>query len=185
MFGQDNQNDDISTVNPTLNGSDTSTPATTGIPTAEPISSPANDLAAAAQAVPADAPATEPTAPAIEPAVTLAEAVPAETAPAVATPTPAITTETPSVTPTATGDDASLLALKKQALEELSPLLGQLDQTPEEKFKTTMMMIQATDSSALVTTAHETALQITDEKVRAQALLDIVNEINYFTQPKE
>jgi len=79
-------------------------------------------------------------------------------------------------------DDAELLDLKKQALEELSPLIDQLDQTPEEKFKTTMMMIQATDSANLVKVAHEAALKIEDEKVRAQALLDIVNEINYFTQ---
>ncbi len=45
-----------------------------------------------------------------------------------------------------------------------------------------MMMIQATDASDLVKSAHDAAQQITDEKVRAQALLDIVNEINYFTQ---
>lgn len=78
--------------------------------------------------------------------------------------------------------DSDLLALKKQALEELSPLVEHLDQTAEEKFKTTMMLIQATDSSNLLSAAHEAAKQITDEKVRAQALLDIVNEINYFTQ---
>jgi len=43
------------------------------------------------------------------------------------------------------------------------------------------MMIQASDNHELVATAYEAAQQITDEKVRAQALLDIVNEINYFT----
>jgi hypothetical protein len=83
---------------------------------------------------------------------------------------------------TSTAGNDDLLDLKKQSLEELAPLVSQLDQTPEEKFKTTMMMIQATDDSSLIKSAHETALQITDEKDRAQALLDIVNEINYFTQ---
>jgi hypothetical protein len=180
MFGQDDQNDDISTVNPTLNGSDTSTPAVPDTPAVEPAAAPTSDVAPTAQAVLADSAATEPT-----PAVAPAEAAPAA-APAVeTTPTPAIADPTPAVTPATGTDETALLALKKQALEELSPLLGELDQTPEEKFKTTMMMIQATDSSALVTSAHEAALQITDEKVRAQALLDIVNEINYFTQPKE
>jgi hypothetical protein len=45
-----------------------------------------------------------------------------------------------------------------------------------------MMLIQATDNPALVKEAYEAANQITDEKTRAQALLDVVNEINYFTQ---
>jgi len=85
-------------------------------------------------------------------------------------------------------DDASpavsddLLNIKQEALQQLSPLVGHLDQSPEEKFRTTMMMIQASDDQSLLKSAYETAKQITDEKVRAQALLDVVNEINYFTQ---
>jgi hypothetical protein len=63
-------------------------------------------------------------------------------------------------------------------------LVGQLDLTPEERFRTTMMMIQSTDNQTLIPAAYEAAQNITEEKVRAQALLDIVNEINYFTQPK-
>ncbi|HSX45246.1 MAG TPA: hypothetical protein VLF39_04045 [Candidatus Saccharimonadales bacterium] len=81
----------------------------------------------------------------------------------------------------ASGND-DLLKIKQSALQNLAPLVGQLDQTPEEKFKTTMMMIQAGDDATLIQTAYDTANQITDEKIRAQALLDIVNEINYFTQ---
>lgn len=75
-----------------------------------------------------------------------------------------------------------LLDIKQQALQQLTPLVGHLEQSPEEKFRTTMMMIQASDNHELVSVAYEAAQQITDEKVRAQALLDIVNEINYFTQ---
>lgn len=74
-----------------------------------------------------------------------------------------------------------LLDLKQQALQQLSPLIGHLDQSPEEKFRTTMMMIQASDNADLIKDAYDAALQIQEEKVRAQALLDIVNEINYFT----
>ena len=66
-----------------------------------------------------------------------------------------------------------------------TPLIGHLDQSPEERFKTTMMMIQASDDQSLVATAYEAAQGISDEKTRAQALLDIVNEINYFTQNKK
>lgn len=79
-------------------------------------------------------------------------------------------------------DSEELIDLKQQALRSLSPLLSHLDQTPEEKFRTTMMMIQASDDQSLVKTAYDAAQGITDEKSKAQALLDIVNEINYFTQ---
>lgn len=85
----------------------------------------------------------------------------------------------PSAVPAASDD---LLALKQQALSDLSPLLGHLDQTPEEKFRTLMMLIQTTDNQALIKEAYAAAHAIPDENVKAQALLDVVNEINYFTQ---
>jgi hypothetical protein len=75
-----------------------------------------------------------------------------------------------------------LIDIKQKALGELTPLVGHLDQSPEDKFRTTMMMIQASDDQNLVQTAYDAAQKIEDEKTRAQALLDIVNEINYFTQ---
>jgi len=97
---------------------------------------------------------------------------------------------TPSATPAdpsaaadpASADTNNLLDIKQQALQQLSPLVGHLEQSPEEKFRTTMMMIQASDDQSLIPVAYEAANQISDEKARAQALLDIVNEINYFTQ---
>ena len=84
---------------------------------------------------------------------------------------------------TANQDNDELLNIKQQALSQLSPIVNHLDQTPEEKFRTTMMMIQASDDQSLIKTAYEAAQQISDEKQKAQALLDIVNEINYFTHP--
>jgi hypothetical protein len=78
--------------------------------------------------------------------------------------------------------DPDLAQIKQQALQSLGPLVGQLDQAPDEKFKTVMMLIQASDDSKMLKDAYAAASQITDEKTRAQALLDIVNEINYFTQ---
>ncbi len=93
------------------------------------------------------------------------------------------TTATATASPTSTPaipDD--LITIKQGALQDLSPLLGHLDQSPEEKFRTTMMLIQATDDHTKLQEAYDTAKQIADEKARAQALLDVVNEINYFTQ---
>ncbi len=76
-----------------------------------------------------------------------------------------------------------LLQIKQQALTKLSPLVTQLNQTPLEKFQTLMMMIQASDDQSLIKSAYQAALEIGDEKQKAQALLDVVNEINYFTHP--
>lgn len=81
--------------------------------------------------------------------------------------------------------DGELVDIRQHALTELSPLLDELDQPPEEKFRTIMMVIQASDDQSKIKLAYEAAKGITDEHVRAQALLDIVNEINYFTQPPE
>ncbi len=99
-----------------------------------------------------------------------------------------------SVTPPVAGDSASsvsssggnddLLNIKQQALTQLSPLVGHLDQDPLEKFRTLMMMIQASDNQSLIKEAYDVASKIGDDKQKAQALLDIVNEINYFTHPQ-
>jgi hypothetical protein len=104
-----------------------------------------------------------------------------DTSAPVVSPTPAAAPAAPA----APVDSDDLLGLKQEALHQLSPLVGHLDQTPEEKFRTTMMMIQATDDHTKIKDAYEAAQAITDDKVRAQALLDVVNEINYFTQQNQ
>lgn len=103
------------------------------------------------------------------------------------TPQPAANSDAPSdaAAPAASPDAEALLTLKKQALGELTPLVDHLEQTPEEKFRTTMMMIQSTDNQALIKEAFAAAQAIPDDKARAQALLDVINEINYFTQQKQ
>jgi len=93
--------------------------------------------------------------------------------------------DNPAPTAPAPGGDDSLVDIKQNALRQLTPLIGHLNQTPEEKFRTTMMMIQASDNQGLVKDAYDAAQAITDDKTRAQALLDIVNEINYFTQQQK
>jgi hypothetical protein len=87
--------------------------------------------------------------------------------------------------PQVSEDNGNLLSLKQSALQQLSPLVDQLDQSPDERFRTLMMLIQASDNQALLQNAYDAAGSITDEKVRAQALLDVVNEINYFTTQQQ
>jgi outer membrane protein OmpA-like peptidoglycan-associated protein len=97
-------------------------------------------------------------------------------------PEPSVDSPAASTATGTVGGSNDLLDIKQKALQELNPLVEHLDQNPEEKFRTTMMMIQASDNEDLVKDAFEAAKQITDDKARAQALLDIINEINYFTQ---
>lgn len=100
--------------------------------------------------------------------------------------TPAIDNSTPtaSTSPVAT-DSEDLTEIKQQALSQLSPIVGELDQPPEEKYRTLMMLIQASDDQTLIKSAYEAANKIDDKKAKAEALLNIVNEINYFTnQPQ-
>ena len=87
-----------------------------------------------------------------------------------------------SIHQTTSTPPSNLDNIKEQALKQLSPLVGKLDQSPEDKFKTLMMMIQASDSHDLIQQAYDAANKIEDETAKAQALLSIVNEINYFTQ---
>jgi len=96
--------------------------------------------------------------------------------------TPGIGLPNPVSTDINLSQNQGLITIKKNALEQLFPLVDHLDQKPEEKFKTLLMMIQASDDQSMIQTAYEIAQQIPDEKLKAQALLDVVNEINYFTQ---
>lgn len=88
------------------------------------------------------------------------------------------------VTVDQTSDSNDLNDIKQQALSQLTPIISDLDQTPEEKYRTLMMLIQASDDKSLIKNAFEAANSIEDKKAKAEALLNIVNEINYFSSAK-
>ncbi len=75
--------------------------------------------------------------------------------------------------------------IKKDALTELRPLVDKLDLEPDEKFDIYLMLIRSTDDKTLVAPAHEAAKNIADETKRAQALLDIIKEIDYLSSPEQ
>ena len=76
---------------------------------------------------------------------------------------------------------SDLDSIKQEALGELRPLVDKLDVSPEEKFDTYLLLLRSTDDKALIAPAHEAARNITDEARRAQALLDIIKEIDYLS----
>ena len=79
------------------------------------------------------------------------------------------------------GNDSPLNEIKKVALSELRPLVDKLTVSPEDKFDTLLLMIRSTDDSSLIQQAHEAAKLSEDESKRAEALLEIIKEIDYLS----
>ena len=100
-------------------------------------------------------------------------------APEPVTPTPVVSTPAPSA-----AADPALDTIKQTALNELRPLVDKLDVSPEEKFDTYLLLLRSTDDKTLIAPAHDAAVAIVDEARRAQALLDIIKEIDYFSNPR-
>ena len=99
--------------------------------------------------------------------------IPDYTAPAVPAPAP--------VSPVSIPVGGELDDVKSQAISELRPLVDKLTLPPEEKFDTYLLLIRSTDDKSLIAPAHEAAREITDETRRAQALLDIIKEIDFLS----
>lgn len=130
--------------------------------------------------------AEEPAAPAPDPMQYEAASLPAPAPDPLAasmpdplSPPPALPGDT-----TATTLSPELESLKKDALEELRPLVDKLDLPPEEKFDTLLLIIRSTDDQTLLAAAHEAAKLIENETKRAQALLDVIKEIDFFATQK-
>lgn len=75
----------------------------------------------------------------------------------------------------------SLDDIKRDALFELRPLVEKLDLVPEEKFDIYLLLLRSSDDKTLIAPAHNAAKNIQDEARRAQALLDIIKEIDFLT----
>jgi hypothetical protein len=88
----------------------------------------------------------------------------------------------PAVSPSGVVD---LDSLKQVALGELRPLIGHVDLPADEKFDTYLMLIRSTDDATLIAPAHDIAQSIKDDDRRAQALLDIIKEIDFLSRKDE
>jgi len=89
------------------------------------------------------------------------------------------------VTPIVPNENEDLGDIKKNALIELRPLVDKLDLSPEEKFDIYLLLLRSTDDKTLIAPAHEAARNIPDETRRAQALLDVIKEIDYLSNPQQ
>jgi len=132
----------------------------------------------AADTAPSDDTATVP-APAVEESAV--EAAPVVAEPSVVPPMPDPIATPPAPVAMPTSDGGELDSIKQEALGELRPLVDKLDVSPEEKFDTYLLLLRSTDDRALIAPAHDAARNIADEARRAQALLDIIKEIDYLS----
>jgi len=125
----------------------------------------------------------DPITPAAQPENTLEfEETPTSSLPPIVLETPII--PEPAAAPTPVLDTNDLESIKKDALEQLRPLIGKVDLPAEEKFDTYLMLIRSTDDATLIAPAHAAAQSITEEKRRAEALLDVIKEIDYLSRNK-
>ena len=92
----------------------------------------------------------------------------------------------PNVNPLGRNVDSGALGdIRLQVISELRPLVNRLDfLAPADKFDTLLLLIRTIDDSSLIPMAHQAAMAIPDEVKRAQALLDILKEIDFFTQKR-
>jgi hypothetical protein len=107
------------------------------------------------------------------PAMTMPQPVPPVPKPATPPAKPAPNSPVPIIT-------SNLDVIKMNALDELRPLVDDLDLPAEEKFDALLLLIRSTDDKDLIRPAYEAIQNIKDGKKRASALLDIVKEINFF-----
>ncbi|TAL14661.1 hypothetical protein EPN95_02025 [Patescibacteria group bacterium] len=95
-----------------------------------------------------------------------------------------LSTPTSPVAPAAEPSN-DLSDIKKEALSDLRPLVDKLDIPSEEKFDTYLLLIRSTDDKSLIAPAYAAAQAITDEARKAQALLDVIKEIDYLSNPQK
>jgi hypothetical protein len=173
MFGRDNQQDGVE---------DNSVPVSVVSTTTDTSTTPVQTVAMTQDEISLPAPAPDPTMPtAAAPSDDGApEFIETPVAPHMSMPEPTPDEElsSPAITINTSGIMSNLKALKQEALHELSPLIGQLDQTPDEKYATAKMVYEETNDQALLTSVYEAAKNLPDEKEKAEAIYDVIQKIN-------
>jgi hypothetical protein len=142
--------------------------------TTQPISDDQELAKALAGVLPDEPIAPEPATPVVAPPVV----APAPVLEPVAPEAPAFDA-TQFATPEPT---VNLDSIKSQALTDLRPLIDRVDLPPEERFDAYLMLLRSTDDSTLVAPAHAAAQGISDEKRKAEALLEVIKEIDYLSR---
>ena len=89
-------------------------------------------------------------------------------------------TEQPQQTAISSFGGLDLDTIKGYALEALRPLVDKLTVSNEEKFDIYLLLLRSSDDNTLIEPAYNAPRMIEDETKRANALLDVIKEIDYF-----
>jgi hypothetical protein len=82
--------------------------------------------------------------------------------------------------PTTNDGDANLDSIKTKAIEALTPIIDSLDNMdPERKFDICLTALRYTDNHHLAESALNAAMAIQEKGTKAEALVELINEINY------
>lgn len=84
--------------------------------------------------------------------------------------------------PPAPAANNDLESIKLSALKQLQPLMDKVELPADEKFDTYLMLLRSTDDASLIAPAHAAAQAISDEKRKAEALLEVIKEIDYLSR---
>lgn len=111
------------------------------------------------------------------------EAVPAMETTPTTEPEPAVPAVTPSFSPStapapSSSNDGDLNSLKTSVLTDLRPVIDNVEIGSEEKYHLLSTLFNANHDSSLIEPAYSAARQISDDTKRAEALLEIVHDID-------
>ena len=77
------------------------------------------------------------------------------------------------------GSEAKLLDLRNKALDVLLPMVDKLEEPAERKFEILITAARSSDHPRLLGKTLDAAQQIEGDSQKANAILDVLNEINY------
>lgn len=78
----------------------------------------------------------------------------------------------------AMGYGSDISKVKEAALKELFPIMDRVEVDPEKRFMLFQEMLTTMRDKAVIAPAYEAARQIRDDKIRADALLYLINSID-------
>ncbi len=76
------------------------------------------------------------------------------------------------------GYSSDISKVKEAALKELFPIMDRVEVDPEKRFMLFQEMLTTMRDKAVIAPAYEAARQIRDDKIRADALLYLINSID-------
>jgi hypothetical protein len=77
-----------------------------------------------------------------------------------------------------------LLDLRDEVINELTPLIEEAVVDPQQKFTILLAAAGNKGSTETLESAHKAALQIEDQRAKVDALLELLDEVDFQLQPK-